>query len=64
MKNGTVLRRAQLVGIGLLAVCLMSCSHRSNQEPAGVVKSCPAGEVPAFPGADTCILDPESIPKY
>ena len=25
---------------------------------------CPAGEVAAFPGSDTCILDPLSIPKY
>jgi len=25
---------------------------------------CPAGEVPAFEGSDTCILDPGAIPKY
>jgi FtsP/CotA-like multicopper oxidase with cupredoxin domain len=25
---------------------------------------CPAGAAPAFPGSDTCILDPLSIPKY
>jgi len=25
---------------------------------------CPAGEVPAFDGSDTCILDPVAIPKY
>jgi len=25
---------------------------------------CPPGEVEAFPGSDTCILDPLSIPKY
>jgi len=26
--------------------------------------ACPAGQAPAFPGSDTCILDPLSIPKY
>jgi FtsP/CotA-like multicopper oxidase with cupredoxin domain len=25
---------------------------------------CPEGQAPAFEGSDTCILDPESIPKY
>jgi spore coat protein A len=25
---------------------------------------CPAGSIPAFPGSDTCILDPQSIPKF
>ncbi len=26
--------------------------------------ACPIGQAPAFPGADTCILDPLTIPKY
>jgi hypothetical protein len=25
---------------------------------------CPVGSIPAFPGSDTCILDPQSIPKF
>jgi FtsP/CotA-like multicopper oxidase with cupredoxin domain len=30
----------------------------------GVFAQCPAGQVPVFPGADDCILDPGTIDKY
>ena len=30
----------------------------------GVFAQCPAGQIPVFPGADDCILDPGTVDKY
>jgi FtsP/CotA-like multicopper oxidase with cupredoxin domain len=32
--------------------------------PAAARDGCPDGQAPAFDGSNTCLLDPESIPKY
>jgi len=46
----------------VLAVIVTACAVLVA--PLTALAACPPGEVPAFPGADVCILDPLGINKY
>jgi len=49
--------RTLAVGVGCLALCAVGVS-------TAAAVPCLPGQAPAFPGSDTCILDPLIIPKY
>jgi len=47
-----------------LMIALVSAALVLGFAVPGVFAQCPAGQVPVFPGADDCILDPTAINKY
>jgi spore coat protein A len=53
-----------LIPTVLAAVALMLACHNNNGGGETTPTGCPSGSVQAFPGSDTCVLDPASIPKF
>jgi spore coat protein A len=47
-----------------IMIALVSAALVLGFAVPGVFAQCPAGQVPVFPGADDCILDPGAIGKY